>query len=76
MTLEEFLEKYNCAMTPNEINEITDNNIRNIKQKYWELKHKSFLDEQNISDQDLGNVYDELTQQEKEELIQYYNSKE
>lgn len=75
MSLEEFLEKYNCAMNPYQINEIEDINIRNIKAKYWELKHKNFLDERNISDQELGNVYDDLTQQEKKELTKYYNSK-
>lgn len=42
MSLEEFLEKYNCAMNPYQINEIEDINIRNIKAKYWELKHKTF----------------------------------
>lgn len=72
MNLEEFLKKYNCAMNLKEIDEIEDKNILEIKRKYWELKHNAFLDEHNISDIDLENVYDSLTQKEEQELKEYY----
>ena len=74
MSLEEFLKKYNCTMNPKEIDEIEDINVFEIKRKYWELKHKAFLDEHNIADKDFGNVYDSLTQEERQELEEYYKT--
>jgi hypothetical protein len=74
MNLDEFLEKYNCAMNPKEIDAIKDINIKNIKRKYWDLKHKAFLDEHNIADTEIDNVYDSLTQKERKELEEYYNT--
>ncbi len=74
MNLEEFLEKYNCTMNPKQINNIPDNNIINIKHKYWNLYHKAFLDEHNISDTELGNVFDKLKLEERKELEEYYKT--
>lgn len=74
MNLEEFLEKYNCAMNPHEIDKIKDINTRQIKIKYWDLKHKAFLDERNISDKEFENVYNNLTQEERKELEAYYKT--
>ncbi len=45
MTLEEYLEKYTTDMNQNEISEINDSNIGNIKMKYWNKKHEAFLNE-------------------------------
>ena len=74
MTLEEFLEKYNCEMNSAKIAEIEDLKIREIKQKYWDLKHKAFLDEHNIKDWELGDVLDKYTTLERKELEEYYKS--
>lgn len=74
MNLEEFLEKYNCTMNPEQINNITDNNIINIKHKYWNLYHKAFLDEHNIPDAELKNVFDKLKLEERKELEEYYKT--
>ena len=63
-----------CAMNPKEIDAIKDINIKNIKRKYWDLKHKAFLDEHNIADTEIDNVYDSLTQKERKELEEYYNT--
>jgi len=74
MTLEEFLEKYNCEMNSAKIAEIEDLKIQEIKQKYWNLKHKAFLDEHNIKDWELGDVLDKYTALERKELEEYYKN--
>lgn len=74
MTLEEFLEKYNCDMNSIKIAEIKDLKIQEIKKKYWNLKHKAFLDEYKIKDWELGEVLDKYTALERKELEEYYNS--
>ncbi len=72
MTKEEFLDKYNCEMNSSQISEIKDTKIQEIKKKYWDLKHKAFLDERNIRDWELGGVLDEYTLLERKELEEYY----
>ncbi len=74
MTLEEFLEKYNCDMNSTKIAEIEDLNIQVIKKKYWDLKHKAFLDEYKIKDWELGEELDKYTALERKDLEEYYNS--
>lgn len=74
MNLEEFLEKYNCAMSHEEINNIKDNAIVSIKHKYWDLYYKAFLDEYNIPDNELGSVVNKLQLQERRELEEYYKN--
>lgn len=73
MTLEEYLEKYTVNMNQNEISEISDSNIRNIKMKYWDKKHKAFLNEREIKDTELGNEFDRIEELEKKELEDYYS---
>ena len=72
-TLEEYLEKYTVNMNQNEISEISDSNIRNIKMKYWDKKHKAFLNEREIQDTELGNEFDRIEELEKKELEDYYS---
>lgn len=69
MTLDEFLEKYNCTMNLNEIEKIEDSKIKNIKMKYWTLKHNAFINETEIKDKELESVYEEYNKLEKDELI-------
>ena len=72
MTLEEFLNKYlNSNM---KIYDIEDNTIRQIKIKYFNKIHSVVEDEYNIKDKDLLQVYEQLKEEEKKELEEYYNS--
>lgn len=73
MELNEFLNKYNRVMNNSEISNIEDIELREIKRKYWDLRHEAFIDEMNISDKDLEKVFDDLLFQEKQELIKYFN---
>ena len=73
MTIEEYLKMYCMEMNQNEINDISDSNIRNIKMKYWEKKHKAFLNESGIKDEDLDKEYNRLKELEKKELEEYFN---
>lgn len=74
MNLEEFLEKYNCTMNIKDIDKIEDINIINIKKKYSALRQKAFLDEYNIPDKELENVFNKLDQEEKETLEEYFKT--
>ena len=72
MTLKEFLNKYfNSNM---KIYDIEDNTIRQIKIKYFNKIHSVVEDEYNIKDKDLLQVYEQLKEEEKKELEEYYNS--
>lgn len=73
MTLEEYLEKYTFDMNQKEISEISDTNLKNIKAKYWNEKHKSFLNEREIKDSELEKEIDRIKGLEKKELEEYYN---
>jgi len=72
MTLEEFLNKYLHSNI--KIYDIEDNNIRQIKIKYFNKIHNVVKDEYNIKDKDLAKVYEQLKEEEKKELEEYYNS--
>ena len=72
MTLEEFLNKYLYSNI--KIHDIEDNNIRQIKIKYFNKIHSVVKDEYNIKDIDLAKVYEQLKEEEKKELEEYYNS--
>ena len=72
MTLEDYIEKYNRPMNPNEISAIGDSTVRDIKMKYWNKKHKAFLNEKEIKDSELGKEYDKLSEMERKELEKYY----
>ena len=72
MTLEKFLNKYLHSNI--KIYDIEDNNIRQIKIKYFNKIHNVVKDEYNIKDKDLAKVYEQLKEEEKKELEEYYNS--
>lgn len=55
-------------MTLEEISTIKDPTIRNIRMKYWNLKHQAFLDAQNIPDDNLARLWDELSSKEEQEI--------
>ena len=62
-------------MNLEEINAIEDVRLREIRMKYWQLKHKAFLDEQGIPDHLLGQKWDELTAKEEQEVATYLAKK-
>ncbi|OMD67602.1 hypothetical protein [Paenibacillus odorifer] len=68
---DQFKETLNNA----EIDRIENAELREIRMKYWHLRHDAFLDENNISDQDLGKVLDELKRKEMEEIQRFKNIK-
>lgn len=61
-------------MNSTKIAEIEDLKIQDIKKKYWDLKHKAFLDEYKIKDWELGEIFDRYTSLERKELEEYYSS--
>ena len=63
-------------MNIKEIEQIEDVELRKIRMKYWNLRHKAFLDEHGISDQEIGNVLDSLTKEEEEEVSRYLKTQE
>ena len=63
-------------MNIKEIEQIADVELRKIRMKYWNLRHKAFLDEHGISDQEIGNVFDSLIKKEEEEVSRYLKSQE
>ena len=63
-------------MNIKEIEQIEDVELRKIRMKYWNLRHKAFLDEHGISDQEIGDVFDSLTKEEEEEVSRYLKSQE
>lgn len=64
-------EKYKENIDNEEISRIKDFELREIRQKYWSLSHKAFLDEINIPDYKLGDILDKIKKQELEELEKY-----
>lgn len=67
------VEQYKKILNQEEISRIKDDGLRKIREKYWLLRHKAFQDEHNISDAELGNVWDELCQKEAQEIEAYKN---
>lgn len=73
MILSEFLKEYNRTMSPSEIDEIKDSKIKEIKRKYWNLKHNELINKKN-KDLELVNIYDKYVELEKNELVEYFNN--
>lgn len=58
-------------MNIDEINRITDYHLREIRLKYWNMRHKAFQDEYRIPDRELGQIWDEMTEKEEKEISEY-----
>lgn len=58
-----------------EISRIKDLGLRQIRQKYWGLRHKAHMDEYNIPDHEIGAVWDRLTQEEQKAIEEYKKSR-
>ena len=61
-------DQFKEVLNQEEISRIENDEVREIRFKYWNLKHKAFLDEKNISDTELGKVFDNLCLAEQMEL--------
>lgn len=70
MELKEFLDKYLFM----KIDEIDDNEVRNIRIKYFNEFHKAYKDEYGIKDSELYQVYENIKEREKKELEEYFNN--
>jgi|GEM_PF-6129174 len=63
-------------MNLNEINKIVDYKEREIRRKYFDLRHEAFKDESGIPDTELEKVWDDLTEKEEAEVAAYLKSLE
>ena len=68
-------EQYKEILNNEEIERIQDYELRQIRQKYWNLRHKAFLDEAHISDQKLDRVWEDLKAREQDEIAKYRQKK-
>lgn len=68
-------DQYKEILNNEEIERIQDLELQGIRKKYWNLRHKAFLDEAHISDQQLGQVLDDLKAKEQAELMRYRQKK-
>ncbi|KMZ41331.1 MULTISPECIES: hypothetical protein [Bacillales] len=66
-------DQFKEILNQEEINRIQNLQLREIRMKYWRLRHEAFIDERNISDSELEKVFDELIRQEQEELQRFKN---
>lgn len=64
-------EQFKEILNNEEISRIKDPELRNIRYKYWKLRHQAFLDEQRIPDSKLGIEWDKIKVAEKKELDDY-----
>ena len=61
----------NNILNNEEIDRIENKEIREIRSKYWKLRHEAFLDERNISDEQLKKIFDKSILDEQKELEAY-----
>ncbi|WJQ79808.1 hypothetical protein [Brevibacillus brevis] len=68
-------DQFKEILNQEEINRIQNLQLREIRMKYWRLRHEAFIDERNISDRDSKKIWTELIRQEQEELQRFKNNK-
>lgn len=68
-------EQFKEVLNNEEIDRIENRELREIRMKYWRLQRDAFLDENNISDQELNKVSQELTRKEMKEIQRFRNKK-
>lgn len=64
-------KQYDEILNQDEISRIKDDKLREIRSKYWTLQHKAFLDEYNIPDEKLEEVWNILKSKELKEIEEY-----
>lgn len=68
-------EQFKKTLNNSEIDKIEDCELREIRQKHWNYRHKMFLDEHRISDQDFCILTDVDYGKECKELEEYCKRK-
>ena len=68
-------EQYRKILNNEEIDRIEDWELRSIRSKYWSLRHKAFVDEANIPDTKVEQIWKELCAQEQKEIADYRQRK-
>ncbi len=68
-------EQFKDILNNEEIQRIKDPELRKIRQKYWDLAHKAFLDEAGIPDWKLNDVVESIHAQEQDEIAKYRQKK-
>ncbi len=68
-------EQFKEILNNEEISRIKDPELRNIRFKYWNLLHQTFIDEQSVPDSALGKEFDKIKAAEKKELDDYRKRK-
>lgn len=69
-------EQFKKTLNNTEITRIEDYELREIRQNHWNYRHKIFLDEHRISDQELCRLTDIDYEKEHKELQEYCKRKE
>lgn len=64
-------EQFKKTLNNTEITRIEDFELREIRQNHWYYRHKIFLDEHRISDQELCRLTDIDYEREHKELEEY-----
>jgi hypothetical protein len=64
-------EQFKEILNNEEISRIKDPELRNIRSKYWNLLHQTFLDEYKIPDRMLVMEFDKIKAEEMKELNEY-----
>lgn len=72
LSLEEQLKK---ILNNTEITQIEDYELKEIRQNHWNYRHKIFLDEHRISDQEFCRLTDIDYETERKELLEYCKRK-
>lgn len=68
-------EQFKDILNDEEIGRIEDDELREIRQKYWDLYRKVLCDEAHISDQELGRALDDVKAKEQAEILRYRQKK-
>ncbi|MGY0372662.1 hypothetical protein [Clostridium sp. JNZ J1-5] len=70
-------EQFKEILNNEEINRIKDPKLRNIRLKYWNLLHKTFLDEHKMPDSMIEQEIEKIKAAEIKEFEEYrhYNKK-
>lgn len=68
-------EQFKKALNNIDITRIEDNELREIRQNHWNYRHKIFLDEHRISDQEFCRLTDVDYEKEYKELKEYCKRK-
>lgn len=66
-------EQFQKILNLEQISRIKNDEIRKIREKYWHKRHETFIDEANISDSELEEIWDRLCSEEQKELEPFKN---